>query len=660
MGDPSRACEALPLLGEVYRQRSSGILAIEPAKLRVVIDDGQIVGVSPGAAPRTEPSAPVPEPDDSVRLKLDRILTEVGLRRKPAWPARVDDVPKVPKVPEAPEVGKPGERVVAALSEPEATATFEATAEMPADVIPVDGPTEPLILEVLRRLADAEKIREILGNLDQRLVTTTALADEQRTLTLTEGYLLSRIDGQCTGREVLQLVPLEPAEAERTLAGLLLTGRVAAQAGPARTAKPKEKTPKKAASRRKKKAPPPKLVPPPEPLLEPPLELSLEDELPATGEAEPGPADAPPGEATAATDSGPARAGAPDAEGDSMPASARAPEPTTTAPESPPEVTAEEIPQPIPEATPRETTPEIEAERREILAFFQSLPVRNHFEVLGAERGSSDAELRRAHVALVKRYHPDMRREAYLEDLHDVLEAIFIRVGEAWEVLGDAKSRAAYEARLGPVPRTSQEATPAEPRPAEPGRDEPGRDEPDGEEEVAAGAVVSPEETLTRARILLGQSKYWDAIQILETAVPRLEQQGHQHRGRVLLARAYAENPKWVHRAVETLQGVVSEDPKNAEAHFELGRLYKARVRRSAGCWSCARGTRRPPPSSKGRSRKGEACSAGSSAAATRALDAHSSPADRTSGEESDAPMRPTHHSVCAEPLTRLRFRALR
>jgi curved DNA-binding protein CbpA len=569
-------------MGEVYRQRNTGVLTIEPVKLRVVIDEGQIVGVSPAPAPRPEPAPPTPEPDDSVRLKLDRILTEVGLRRKPAWPARVDEVPKVTRLRKVIEFSDPGERVVAALSAEGATATFEATTEVPADLLPTAGPTEPLILEALLTLGDTERVRKMLGDLDHHLVTTTALAEEQRTLTLTEGYLLSRIDGQCTGREILQLVPLEPAEAERTLAGLLLTGRVAQQASPARKAKP-AKTPRvKTAPKRAKKPPPAEAAPP----LELPLELSLEDELPEPSQAQAPPESAPPANAAVEAASGGTASSVPDPVFKPEPTSEPKAEPTPEAMAEPnQEATAEPIPEPTSgptsdatpeptpeppeaaaEAAPRESTPEIEAERREILEFFQSLSLRNHFEVLGAARGSSDADLRRAHVALVKRYHPDMRREEYLEDLHDVLEAIFIRVGEAWEVLGDAKSRSAYEARLGPVPRPSEQEKPSPPSPEEPVAED---------EEVVEGLGTSPEETLTRARILLGQAKYWDAIQMLETAVPHLRQQD-QHRGNILLARAYAENPKWVHKAVETLQDVIGEDPKNAEAYYELGRLYKA------------------------------------------------------------------------------------
>ena len=58
--------------------------------------------------------------------------------------------------------------------------------------------------------------------------------------------------------------------------------------------------------------------------------------------------------------------------------------------------------------------------------------------------------------------------------------------------------------------------------------------------------------------------------------MPRMKPLRHQHRGRILLAKAYAKNPNWVRRAEETLQNVVREDPVNVDAHYELGLLYKA------------------------------------------------------------------------------------
>jgi cytochrome c-type biogenesis protein CcmH/NrfG len=54
-----------------------------------------------------------------------------------------------------------------------------------------------------------------------------------------------------------------------------------------------------------------------------------------------------------------------------------------------------------------------------------------------------------------------------------------------------------------------------------------------------------------------------------------MESRRNQHKSRILLAKAYAKNPKWVRRALEYLDEVVREDATNVEAHYELGRLYK-------------------------------------------------------------------------------------
>jgi chemotaxis protein methyltransferase WspC len=63
---------------------------------------------------------------------------------------------------------------------------------------------------------------------------------------------------------------------------------------------------------------------------------------------------------------------------------------------------------------------------------------------------------------------------------------------------------------------------------------------------------------------------------MLEARLPQMPPSRQQRRGRILLARAYAKNPNWLRRAEEALQQVVREDPANADAHYELGLLYKA------------------------------------------------------------------------------------
>ena len=503
MDDAPEPSEPLPLLARLYRERRSGLLSIGPSEtaLRIQLREGKIVGLGPVGAPPPAARPPLPRPDDSARLRLERVLTEIGIRSGPA-PAAVSPARDLRR------------RLLETLADATQAAAFDEGADAPADVAETAGPTEPLILEAVRGMRDAGSVRAALGDIDQRLVATAALTEE-RTLTLTEGYLLSRIDGVTSARQVLHLVPLDPEETERTLLGLVLTGRVEYRAAPAPVLAPGSEA----------EAPPPMDDPA---VAEPP---------PAGSEPEP-----------------------------------------VTLPEAFPEVLPVEASEPWapPDVQPRPATAELDREirerRREILQLFQSLPLKNHFEVLGVEPGCSDADVKRAHAALAKRYHPDVNRDPRLEDLHDILEAIFIRVGEAWEVRGDSRSRASYEARFGVVRQpgavpshgtTTPESSPAPPRAQPPAS-------PSDAEYVPA------EDTLFKARLLLSQARYWEVIHMLESTVEQMEERRHQHKGRILLARAYAKNPNWMRRAEETLQHVVREDPGNADAHYELGLLYKA------------------------------------------------------------------------------------
>jgi cytochrome c-type biogenesis protein CcmH/NrfG len=95
-------------------------------------------------------------------------------------------------------------------------------------------------------------------------------------------------------------------------------------------------------------------------------------------------------------------------------------------------------------------------------------------------------------------------------------------------------------------------------------------------------AVEDPEElarlaeaSIRRAARSVAEERYWEAIQLLETTVPRLEGPIKQA-GRILLARAYSKNPNWVKQGEELLQTVIREDPQNVDAHFHLAAIYRA------------------------------------------------------------------------------------
>jgi tetratricopeptide (TPR) repeat protein len=346
--------------------------------------------------------------------------------------------------------------------------------------------TGEIILDAVRRVRDPDVVRYALGDIDRVLALSTdpLLRFQRITLSPSDGYILSRIDGTLSAREVMRMLALPAEDVQRSLFGLLCTGIVEPAAGP-------PKAPAKAVRLRRRP------------------------------EARPEPAPPPPAA-------------------------------------------------PLPPAAP-EPSADTQAKRREIAETYETLKARSHFEVLGIERAATEAQVKEAYFRLAKRFHPDTHHDANMADLRDKLESVFIRLGEAYEVLRNPRSRAAYESELAsrsPRPRAATaRASAAADRPAAPAAAPPPA--------VPALDPAVAAQSVRRAEKLMEQEKYWDAIQLLEAAVPALEGKPKQ-RARLNLARAYTKNPNWVRQAEETLHEVVKDDPKNLDAYLALGRLYKA------------------------------------------------------------------------------------
>jgi len=362
----------------------------------------------------------------------------------------------------------------------------EPEGDEPADVT-LKLSTGEMILEAVRRVQDPDVIRYALGDINRILSHSNdpLLRFQKITLSPVDGYLLSRIDGTLSAREVFLLIPLPPEETQRSLFGLLCTGVVEYLGLPSKKAAPAG-----AASGRPAPAQPPAPAPRP-----------------------------------------PEAAGPP-------------------APRAPLSDAARKV---------------AEARRTEIEEAYAGLKTRNHFEVLGVPRASSEAQVKDAYFRLAKRFHPDTHHDPLLTDLRDKLEAVFIRLGEAYEILRNPRSRSAYESDLAarmpraPKPPAESEAPP----PADP--------------ELAAKLA---EAAIKKAEKLILQEKFWDAIQILENAIPSARSRIKQ-KGRVLLANAYLRNPNWVKQAEQVLLTATQEDPQYAEPFFLLGTIYKASGLRS-------------------------------------------------------------------------------
>jgi hypothetical protein len=96
-------------------------------------------------------------------------------------------------------------------------------AELKAKIVPGQ-----IILEAARRLQAPEVVAKVLGDLDRPLAMSARarIAVQKLTLSPTDGFLLSRIDGILTAREIFQIIPLPQEDVERSLFALLCTGMV--------------------------------------------------------------------------------------------------------------------------------------------------------------------------------------------------------------------------------------------------------------------------------------------------------------------------------------------------------------------------------------------------------------------------------------------------
>jgi curved DNA-binding protein len=77
---------------------------------------------------------------------------------------------------------------------------------------------------------------------------------------------------------------------------------------------------------------------------------------------------------------------------------------------------------------------------------------KDYYQILGVERTASAADIKKAYRKLVRQYHPDVSKHSNATEKTKA-------INEAYEVLGDAEKRAAYDA-LGQAPRHGQDFQP--------------------------------------------------------------------------------------------------------------------------------------------------------------------------------------------------------
>jgi hypothetical protein len=417
------------------------------------------------------------------------------------------------------------EVLLVALDRPGASFVFEEMSETLIDAdLTCRLSTGELILEATRCVQDPALVRRAIGDPSRILALSSdpLLRVQKITLTPIDGFVLSRIDGTLSAREVMSLIPLPAEDVERSLFGLLCTGMVG---------HPDEEPLARPLPRRGDSAPHPgrdaPTMPPSRaaPALTTPQSMAAMQPL-----AEPGPL--PPSRAH------------------------------TTLPgiESPPAIAGAAL-------APRSAKPGPAEVRRIILETHERLAERTYYEVLGIEREASDAEVRQAHARLVGALHPGACSGPDFDDVQEQRAAVFVRVEQAFEALRDLRVRAEYDKHLKlSKPELTSTTTSA-------ASTTPGDNAPVDQPSTREGQQAGFDTALTMAETLLREEKYWDVIQALEPLVPRLRGPVSA-RARCVLARAYVKNPKWHHRAEDTLRLAIEDDPQQTDAYLLLAHIY--------------------------------------------------------------------------------------
>ena len=88
---------------------------------------------------------------------------------------------------------------------------------------------------------------------------------------------------------------------------------------------------------------------------------------------------------------------------------------------------------------------ELGLKRQKIIDEYNSQGGKDHYQILGLKRGASRDEAKKAYFQLAKEYHPDIHYQEGMGEMGEMLEAIFTRITEAYDVLSVDNTKKEYD-----------------------------------------------------------------------------------------------------------------------------------------------------------------------------------------------------------------------
>ncbi|HZH30750.1 MAG TPA: DnaJ domain-containing protein [Pyrinomonadaceae bacterium] len=195
----------------------------------------------------------------------------------------------------------------------------------------------------------------------------------------------------------------------------------------------------------------------------------------------------------------------------------------------------------------------------EIDALFALVRDADHYGILGVERAAESSQIKRAYYGLAKRFHPDRFQRDADGSLRSRIEAAFMKITQAYETLQDARSRAAYDLKLGP--QTDAHASSESP----------------GSAGASANASLSREqraaESFAQGFAALKQGNLSAALTLLGEATRLAPQQARYH---AFYGSALARDVRTRHQAEAALQTAIKLDGSDPAYHIMLAELLRA------------------------------------------------------------------------------------
>ncbi len=187
----------------------------------------------------------------------------------------------------------------------------------------------------------------------------------------------------------------------------------------------------------------------------------------------------------------------------------------------------------------------------ELTAFFEEFRKKNLFERLGIAEDSGDAQVKKAYLALAKKYHPDIVTVDASKRIKKCYEDIFALINEAYQRLEKAENRKDYLASI--------------------------KQSKDGKSDVDISAILEEEAKFIKAKALIKNNRNIESgLQILEEIMKK--NPDDEYKVYYLWGKYLREKPSdtaEISKIISSLEGIAKKR-EMPDLFLFLGYLYKA------------------------------------------------------------------------------------